>query len=61
MNYNIITYLMCGVLFSAMVDIIIKNTSLKYYIRIDNWVRILYVLFWPIWLIILIRYLLRKK
>jgi len=61
MNYNIITYLMCGVMFSAMVDIIIKNTRLKYYVSIDNWVRILYVLFWPIWLIILIRYLLRKK
>lgn len=48
-------------MFSAMVDIIIKNTRLKYYVSIDNWVRILYVLFWPIWLIILIRYLLRKK
>lgn len=50
-------YLVCGIVFSGTVDILIKILPTLKKIYIDNWIRTLYILFWPIWIIIMIKHL----
>lgn len=58
---NITLYFLCGVIFSISIDLIlfIKNTEL--YKKINDWVRLFYILLWPVWLIVVVKELFNNK